>query len=98
MPYFVEVDPMTLHLPPSRSQGAEPDKLRRQIARFGASDEGMPPPWVYQGSDGALMIYDGVTRATRVARLAPGRTIRVEVIGTIGRPVSGYPTVGEVLS
>ena len=26
------------------------------------------------------MIHDGVTRATRVAKLLPGRTVRVEVI------------------
>lgn len=54
MARFIDVDPATLHLPPSRSQGADPEKLHRQIARFGASNEGMPPAWVYQGSDGAL--------------------------------------------
>ena len=48
-PLFVGVDPRTLHLPPSRSSGADPYKLQRQIARFGTSKSGMPPPWVYRG-------------------------------------------------
>jgi hypothetical protein len=34
----------------------------RQIARYGSSVEGMPIPWVYRGTDGELMIFDGVTR------------------------------------
>ena len=46
----------------------------------------MPPPWVYEGNDGALEIIDGVSRATRIAKLAPGTLIRVEVIGTLRRP------------
>jgi hypothetical protein len=29
------------------------------------------------------MIYDGVTRATRIAKLLPGATIRVEVVGDL---------------
>ena len=69
---FLDVDPRTLHVPPSRLSGADPFKLQQQIARFGAGTAGMPPPWVYRGSDGALLIYNGVTRATRIARLAPG--------------------------
>ena len=68
-PAYLEVDPRTLHLPPSRASGADPVKLQRQIAMYGTSVDGMPALWVYRGSDGALMIYDGVTRATRVAML-----------------------------
>jgi hypothetical protein len=66
-PEYLEVDPKTLHLSPSRSSGADPVKLQRQTATYGSSVDGMPTLWVYRGSDGALMIYDGVTRATRVA-------------------------------
>jgi len=94
---FVEVDPRTLHLPPSRSSGADPYKLQRQIAKFGASPAGMQPPWAYRGADGGLMLYNGVTRATRIARLAPGVTIRVEVVGKIRGPVGRLPTVGDLL-
>ena len=43
---------------------------------------------VYRGTDGELMIFDGVTRATRVAKLLPGRPVRVEVIDDIPTPVS----------
>ena len=94
-PAYLEVDPSTLHLPPSRASGAEPIKLQRQIALYGTSVDGMPALWVYRGSDGALMIYDGVTRATRVAMLLPGTRVRVEVIGALTAPCGHLPTVGE---
>jgi hypothetical protein len=96
-PILVDVDPRTLHLPPSSRFGADPGKLQRQIARFGKSTVGMPPLWVYRGSDGALVISDGVTRATRVAKLLPGVLVRVEVIGDQKSPVGHYPTVGDRL-
>ncbi len=57
----------------------------------------MPPPWVYRGFDGALVISDGVTRATRVAKLLPGVLKRVEVISDQKTPVGHYPTVGDRL-
>ena len=69
---FLDVDPRLLHLPPSRLDGADPAKLQRQIARHGRSLQGMPPVLVYQGSDGAFMITDGVTRATPRPRCAQG--------------------------
>jgi hypothetical protein len=96
-PVFLDVDPRTLHLPPSSRQGADPGKLQRQIARFGRSTVGMPAPWVYRGSDGALVIFNGVTRATRVAKLLPGALMRVEIIGDQNTPVGHYPTVGDRL-
>src|SRR5437762_14309029 len=96
-PVILDVDPRTLHVPPSPMSGADPYKLQRQIARFGASGAGMPPPWVYRGADGELMLYNGVTRATRIARLAPGTLIRIEVVGTIRAPVGHLPTIGDLL-
>jgi len=66
-PDFRDVDPRELRVPPSR-QGADPIKLHRQVARFGASAAGMPPPWVYEATDGVLVLYNGVTRATRIAK------------------------------
>jgi hypothetical protein len=50
---------------------------------------------VKRGSDRGLVIYDGVTRATRVAKYAPGTLVPVEVTGTLRGPVGGLPTVGE---
>ena len=94
---FRDVDPHDLRVPPSRSQGADPGKLQRQIALYGRSNVGMPTPWVYEGLDGVLMLYDGVTRATRIAKLAPGTLIRVEVIGTLPRAFGAEPTIGELL-
>ena len=57
----------------------------------------MPPVEVYRGTDGELMIYNGVTRATRIAKLLPGQLIRVEVIDDLPTPVGHLPTVGDTL-
>ena len=92
---FLDIDPRTLHLPSSRLSGADPVKLHDQMVRFGSGVAGMPPVLAYRGSDGGIMIYDGVTRATRVARLLPGRTVHVEVIRTISRPVGHLPLLGD---
>ena len=96
-PVYRDVDPRTLRLPWSRRDGADPVKLVRQISRHGASIQGMPPPLVYQASDGELVLNDGVTRATRVAKLLPGTLIRVEVIGNLSGPGAIMPTVGDRL-
>src|SRR6478672_9662198 len=97
MPDFRDVDPRELRLPPSRHQGADPAKLARQIFLFGRSAIGMPPPWVYEGTDGVLVIYNGVTRATRMAKLAPGTYIRVEVIGKLPKAFASAPKIGDFL-
>ena len=94
---FRDVDPRMLRVPPSRLQGADPAKLARQIYLFGRSSVGMPPPWVYEGTDGALVLYNGVTRATRLAKLAPGQLIRVEVIGKLPRAFASEPKIGDLL-
>jgi hypothetical protein len=94
---FRDVDPRTLRVPSSRPAGADPVKMQRQIAHFGASSAGMPPPWVYEGTDGELVIFNGVTRATWIAKLAPGTLIRVEVIGRIRAAFGSLPTIGDLL-
>jgi hypothetical protein len=94
---FRDIDPRELRVPPSRAQGADPGKLARQISLFGRSAAGMPPPWVYEGTDGVLVLYIGVTRATRIAKLAPGTTIRVEVIDRLPKAYAGDPKIGDVL-
>lgn len=57
----------------------------------------MPSPLCYRGADGRFMLYDGVTRATRVAKLLPRATIRVEVIRTLSQRVGHLPTIGDTL-
>jgi hypothetical protein len=94
---YLSVDPALLHLPGARRDGTDPLKLQRQLSRYGNSMVGMPPLEVKRGSDGKLVIYDGVTRATRVAKYLPGETILVEVTGELNGPVGGLPTVGEKL-
>jgi hypothetical protein len=57
----------------------------------------MPPLWVYEAADGVLVVYDGVTRATRVAKLAPGTLVRVEVIGKLRQAYSKSAKIGDLL-
>src|SRR5580692_5029474 len=94
---FRDFDPGELRVPPSRRQGADPGKLARQISLFGRSAVGMPPPWVYEASDGVLVLYNGVTRATRIAKLSPGTPIKVEVIGKLPKAFAADPKIGDVL-
>ena len=96
-PILLQTDPRTLRLPWSRSQGADPAKLARQISRYGDSTEGMPPLLVFRATDEELVISDGVTRATRIAKLSPGTKVFVEVTGTLSVPGSPMPTFGDRL-
>lgn len=91
------VDPKTLHLPASRSSGADPAKLHRQIARHGRSADAMPPIWAYRGTDGEFAIFNGVTRATRIAKLSPRTLVPVQVVGDLPTAVGNWPTVGDRL-
>ena len=92
-----QIDPRGLRLPPSRSDGADPEKLQRQIARHGDSIGEMPEIWVYRCTDDELVIYNGVTRATRAAKLMPGQTVPVRVIGRLSVRGASQPTVEERL-
>jgi hypothetical protein len=98
MPEFIDVDPGELHLPPGRARGADPRKLSRQIARHGNSLIGMPPLQLVRGKGGRLRINDGVTRATRAARLRPGELIPAEVIQDLPNlDVTRMPKIKETL-
>jgi hypothetical protein len=63
----------------------------------GLSIVGMPPLEVSRGIDGELVINDGVTRATRVAKYLPGELVTVEVTGRLPVAVGGLPKVRERL-
>jgi hypothetical protein len=93
----MDVDPRTLRLPTSRLNGVDPAKLQRQIAQYGISIAGMPVILVGRGSDGELQIVDGVTRATRTAKLLPGQLARVEIVDDLAIRVGAYPSVQEKL-
>src|SRR5947209_8788079 len=95
---IVYVNPGNLRLPPSRRSGADPFKLADQTQRFGDATSGMPPVLVTIGKDGEMVINDGVTRATRIARLRPDAIIPVKVIER--RPAWSFahlPRVKETL-
>lgn len=77
--------------------GADPYKLNRQIAKYGTSTHGMPALLAYEGSDGILELVDGVTRATRVAKLLPGTTVRVEVLGKLRQAKAQSPRIGDTI-
>ncbi len=94
---FVDIDPRLLKLPTSRISGADPFKLHRQIARFGKSQVGMPVLEVVRSRDGELIIYNGVTRATRIAKLDPGATVRVEITGDVPDFAANRPSVEDRL-
>ncbi len=91
------VDPGELRLPPSRAGGADPWKLHQQVRQFAARADDMPPIFVYEDPDGIMEIIDGVTRATRVAKLAPGVPVPVLAIGTYRRSRSASPRVRDRL-
>jgi hypothetical protein len=92
-----DVNPAELRLPSSRSSGADPVKLQRQIAKHGTATAGMPPLLAYEGADGALELYDGVTRATRVAKLLPGTMVQVEVIRKLKQPKGHHRRIGDTI-
>ena len=94
---FIEIDPGTLHLPGTRLDGADPVKLHDQLRKYGLDVVGMPTLEVQRGSDGGLVIYDGVTRATRVAKYLPGTTVTAEVTGALPVAVGGLPKVRDKL-
>jgi hypothetical protein len=94
---FRDVDPRHLRILPSNRGGADPYKLQRQIASFGGSSIGMPRLWVYEAADGVLVIYNGLTRATRIAELSPGATVPVEVIGKLRRAYAGELSIGDLV-
>jgi hypothetical protein len=58
----------------------------------------MPPLEVYEGTDGVLVIYNGVTRATRIAKLAPGTLVPVMIAGRLLRAYGSDPSIGDQLS
>ena len=92
-----EVDPAELRLPPSRAAGADLWKLHRRIRRFGSSKAGVPPIVVIEDPGGLLEIYDGVTRATRIAKLAPGVMVKVVVIDRHRNSRGGTTRLGDTL-
>jgi hypothetical protein len=72
------VSPGTLRLPSSR-RDVDLTKLADQYRAFGSSVTGMPPILVTRCGSGQMVINDGVTRATRIARYAPGKLVPVDV-------------------
>lgn len=94
---FLDVDPKTLVTASHLRFGPDLMKLHRQIIRFGTSTAGMPPILVNEDSDGRLQIVDGMTRASRVAKLCPGTLVTVQILSTLRDPLPYQTTVGDVI-
>lgn len=89
--------PGKLHLPPTRPEGADDYKYARQESEFGASVGDMPAIEVIAGAGEQMVIFNGVTRATRAYRYHPDQRVLVEVTDILpGQDMSRYPTVEEV--
>jgi hypothetical protein len=94
----LDVDPQTLHVPATRPNGADPLKLTRQLSLYGVKIVGMPPLFVSRDGAGRLQIIDGVTRATRAAKWAPGQRIRVHMTEEYPtHDYSRFKTIAELL-
>ena len=52
---------------------------------------------VSRGADGEFVVNNGVTRATRIAKLLPGVPVRVEVIDDLPIPVGSFPSIGDLI-
>jgi hypothetical protein len=91
---FITVDPGELYLPPSRSQGADPGKLARQIARYGNSLGGMPVLQVVRGKASGIGIHVTPPRSAQDAVVPIGETLvgRAKSTQMSPDPVSACPT------
>lgn len=56
-----------------------------------------PRPGFTKGWTVCSLLYDAVTRPTRVAKLAPGTLIGIEVIGQLPKAIAGEPKIGGLL-
>jgi hypothetical protein len=57
----------------------------------------MPPVFVYEDPDGLLEIFEGVTRASRLAKRNPQQLLPVVIIGSYRRSRAGSGTVNDRL-
>ena len=78
-------------------RAADPSKPQRQIVQFSSPAVGMPPIEISGGTDGETVINNGVTRATRIAKLSPGTFVGVEVIDDLPIPVGLFPSIGDLM-
>lgn len=74
-------------------------EVRRMVVppHFPRAMTGMPRLVMYRAIDGEMILYEGVTRLTRVGKLLAGQTVSVEVIGSLSSTGARLPTVEERL-
>lgn len=91
----IAIDPRKLLVP--SNMGADPYKLQKQIAKYGNSIVGMPLLVGYETLDGFILLFDGITRATRVAKLLPGRAVQVQIAGKMKVMSTKYHCIEETI-
>ena len=89
--------PGKLRLLPTRPEGADDYKLAMQKMEYGASVEDMTFIEALAGANDELIVFNGVTCATRAHRYHPDKPVIGEVTDNLPHvDMSRYRTVGEV--
>ena len=91
--------PGGLRVPPEWPDGADPMKLQDQYNahQFDLSD--MPPLEVIETAGGALVIFNGVTRATRSYMIDPNRMVPIIITQSYPNANTDHlPTIEQLLT
>ena len=98
IPTLGNANPPSTPLPPP-DFGVPPSGryIRGRTGQTGTVCVSLLPLEVSRGSDGELVINNGVTRATRIAKLLPGVSVRVDVIDDLPIPVGSFPSIGDMI-
>ena len=93
------VQPGSLHVPPERLDGADPMKLQDQYNEHQFNLSEMPPLEVIETAGGKLVIFNGVTRATRSYMIDPNRTVPVVITQSYPNAnTDRLPTIEQLLT
>ena len=91
--------PGHLYVPPEWPDGADPMKLQDQFNEHGNDLSELPPLEVIATAGGRLVIFNGVTRATRSYTIDPNKTVPVIVTSTYSNAdISHLPTIEQLLT
>lgn len=91
--------PGGLHVPPERVDGADPMKLQDQYNEHGSDLSQIPPLEIIEAANGALVIYNGVTRATRSYMVDPTRVVPIIITSSLPGADAGHlPTIEQTLT
>lgn len=91
--------PGKLRVPPERVDGADPMKLQDQFNEYENNLSQLPPLEVIAAAGEALVIFNGVTRATRSYMVDPGRVVPIIITASYPNAEVGHlPTIEQLLT